>query len=274
MKKTTEIFIQEAHHVHSQLYRYENFIYLNAKTKSLITCTLHGDFEQRPDAHLAGRGCPKCAGKEKKTKEQFVLSAQKLHGKKYNYSQFEYLGALTKGLISCPVHGDFEQRPNAHLSGKGCPKCSKSYPKNCEVIVNEAIKVHAGKYDYSKFIYTGALSKAIITCPEHGDFEQRPDAHLRGVGCPLCAKKGKKKTNEQFTLQAQFIHGERYDYSLFGYVNVRTKGTIICSLHGEFEQLPSNHLAGNGCPRCAALSKKNQQISTKKEPVKQQYLVC
>lgn len=55
------------------------------------------------------------------------------------------------------------------------------------------------------------------------------------------------------TLEADFhnVHNKEYDYSKFIYVNARTKGTIICSEHGEFNQLPSNHLKGHKCPKCA-----------------------
>lgn len=66
MKKTQEQFVEKATIVHNGKYIYNHFIYVNAKTKSMITCPVHGNFEQRPDAHLAGRGCPKCAGKENK----------------------------------------------------------------------------------------------------------------------------------------------------------------------------------------------------------------
>ncbi|MGR5327845.1 hypothetical protein [Photobacterium damselae] len=255
MKKTQEQFVEKATIVHNGKYIYNHFIYVNAKTKSMITCPVHGNFEQRPDAHLAGRGCPKCAGKEKKTKEEFVINARKIHGTKYDYSKFEYLGSLNKSTIICPQHGEFEQRPNAHLSGKGCPKCSKSYPKSQSMFIEKANEIHQNKYSYGHFIYSGALEKGIITCPEHGDFEQRADAHLRGVGCPQCAKNRRKKTTKQFIKEAQQVHGKLYDYSQFIYTNVRTKGIIICAQHGEFEQLPSNHLSGNGCPKCAAEKK-------------------
>ncbi len=43
------------------------------------------------------------------------------------------------------------------------------------------------KYNYSKTNYINAKTKVIITCPEHGDFLQNPDNHLRKhYGCPKC----------------------------------------------------------------------------------------
>ena len=33
---------------------------------------------------------------------------------------------MKKVIITCPIHGDFEQLSYNHLQGKGCPKCRKS----------------------------------------------------------------------------------------------------------------------------------------------------
>ena len=46
------------------------------------------------------------------------------------------------------------------------------------------------------------------------------------------------------------IHGNKYDYSKVEYKNHRTKVTIVCPIHGEFEQTPKNHMQGQGCPQC------------------------
>ena len=55
---------------------------------------------------------------------------------------------------------------------------------------DKATAIHNGKYTYDNFVYIGALKKSFITCLEHGDFEQRPDNHLSGRGCPDCAETG------------------------------------------------------------------------------------
>lgn len=63
-----------------------------------------------------------------------------------------------------------------------------------------------------------------------------------------------KLTTEEFIKKAREVHGDRYDYSKVEYVNSKTKVRIICSEHGEFLQLPSNHLRSNGCPICAKIA--------------------
>ncbi len=58
---TTEEFIQKAKAVHGDKYDYSKVEYVNSKTKVCIRCPKHGESWQRPDTHLQGQGCPKCA---------------------------------------------------------------------------------------------------------------------------------------------------------------------------------------------------------------------
>ena len=51
-------FIEKANLVHNNKYDYSLVNYINNKTKIKIICKLHGIFEQTPDSHLRGRGCP------------------------------------------------------------------------------------------------------------------------------------------------------------------------------------------------------------------------
>ena len=268
MKKKKDIFILKAEIRHLNRYSYAFFDYINAKTKSTITCPIHGNFNQRPDVHLAGHGCPKCSGQLKKNIGDFITQAIAIHGNKYSYGEFIYEGALQKGVICCQIHGDFEQSPNAHLAGKGCPKCVASYHYSQTVYIEKANAIHLHRYQYSNINYINALQKIDITCLIHGNFTQRADAHLRGSGCPKCAKNNHKKTTKQFIIDAKKIHGNQYNYSLFEYHNMRTKGAIICTIHGQFLQLPTNHLAGSGCPKCALQRRKKINNINKQPPIK------
>lgn len=60
-----------------------------------------------------------------------------------------------------------------------------------------------------------------------------------------------KKTSRDYIRQFEVAHGGRYDYSKTEYVNAVTKLQVICPIHGDFWQTPSNHLRGSGCPKCA-----------------------
>ncbi len=67
-----------------------------------------------------------------------------------------------------------------------------------------------------------------------------------------------KLTTEEFIKRAREVHGDRYDYSKVEYVGNKVKVCILCREHGEFWQIPSNHLRGNGCPRCAKIKAANK----------------
>lgn len=60
-------------------------------------------------------------------------------------------------------------------------------------------------------------------------------------------------TTQEFIEKAILVHGNEYDYSRTEYVVSRKKVIIICPEHGEFLQLPTSHLQGNGCPKCARI---------------------
>jgi hypothetical protein len=49
-----------------------------------------------------------------------------MHGGKYSYAHTVYANAATKLIVTCPKHGDFQQTPNSHLNGRGCPRCRES----------------------------------------------------------------------------------------------------------------------------------------------------
>lgn len=61
--------------------------------------------------------------------------------------------------------------------------------------------------------------------------------------------------NIWFINKATEIHGNKYDYSLVNYVNLRTKVKIICPIHGEFEQSPDKHFRKRGCQKCGGTTK-------------------
>jgi hypothetical protein len=40
-------------------------------------------------------------------------------------------------IITCKIHGDFEQEANSHLQGSGCPKCFRCGFKNQSIIFDK-----------------------------------------------------------------------------------------------------------------------------------------
>ena len=133
-----------------------------------------------------------------------------------------------------------------------------------EDFIVKAIKVHGNHYDYSKVNYVNAKTKITIICPIHGEFEQLPYSHLNGSGCPFCYGSF-KSTDIDFIKKSNKVHNNKYDYSKVNYINNNTKVIIICPEHGEFEQKPSNHIMGQGCPKCKSKKNKERQTKTNKK---------
>ena len=122
------------------------------------------------------------------------------------------------------------------------------------IFIKRSKKSHGDKYDYSKVNYIDCYTKVIIICPKHGEFEQLPRFHLEGKGCKKCGG-SEKLTTEEFINKANKIHNNKYDYSKVNYINNSTKVTIICPVHGKFEQISNSHLSGKGCKKCGGTEK-------------------
>ena len=263
MNKLKE-FIKKAKELHENKYDYSNVEYVNSHTKVNIVCPKHGNFLQLPYVHLSGHGCPECANElignlKRKNKCEFIKEAEDIFGKKYDYSKVNYINNSTKICVVCPEHGAFFVRPNDFLRGHACPKCgyeivSFKLKKDTEKFVQDAIKKHGYKYDYSKVTYVDNENEVCIICPEHGEFWLKPHRHLSGQGCKECIKREKQKklslTKNEFIEKACKVHGGKYDYSKVVYEKSNKKVCIICPEHGEFWQTPNSHLNGHGCPKC------------------------
>nr|DAW74772.1 MAG TPA: restriction enzyme [Ackermannviridae sp.] len=130
--------------------------YVKCDDKVCIICPDHGEFWQTPHKHLQGGGCSKCSGHYIPTTEEWIVSARKVHGDKYDYSNAHYVDALTKITIRCPKHGNFEQAPHDHAKGCGCPKCNLSHLERSVMNYLDEVGI---TYDYQKrFTWLGKQS--------------------------------------------------------------------------------------------------------------------
>jgi hypothetical protein len=198
-RKTAAEFALNASEIHNDKYDYSKVIYTNRNNKVIITCPIHGDFEQTPNGHLKGYGCYACGrNKTKTTEDDFIKKAKEIHGDFYDYTNLIYSGALKPVTIKCPLHGEFTQIANNHLNGSSCKQCSldkisSDFSDDVETFIEKAKKKHGNKYDYSKVKYTGSINLVTIICPKHGDFNQSASSHKAGRGCPVCmSSKGEK----------------------------------------------------------------------------------
>lgn len=65
--------------------------------------------------------------RKRKKLRDFITEANLVHNHKYDYSDFIYKNAHTKGIVICHMegHGPWRVTPNDHLTrgGTGCPTC-------------------------------------------------------------------------------------------------------------------------------------------------------
>ena len=276
-----EKFIIKLKKVHGDNIDTSKVEYVNSQTKVCLICHKkdkngieHGEFWQAPADTVRGHGCPKCANErrgpkqeDRMTTEKYIKKEREIHGYKYDLSKAVYVDANTKMCFICPKHGEFWQSPFSHLGGQGCPKCAGRNLTQEEVI-NAFREVQGDFYIYDKVVFKKMKTPVIITCPIHGDFFQTPYKHLHGQGCPLCGNKRKnadrKITFEKFVDRANIMHNFKYIYVRNNEINnMHDKTTIICPIHGEFQQIVADHLNGHGCPKCGNnLSKAEDEIIT------------
>jgi very-short-patch-repair endonuclease len=195
-KLTLKDFISNSKKIHKNKYIYFKTIYKNSKREVIIICKKHGEFNQIPSVHMSGHGCKKCSNEKlsllkRQSIDLFIKKSNKIHKNKYNYSKTDYKNNKTEILINCPIHNAFYQRPDMHLQGHGCKKCSidnlSNFNKsNFYSFVKKSKRIHGNLYDYSLVKYIKSSMKVKIKCKKHGIFTQTPNSHLSNHGCPIC----------------------------------------------------------------------------------------
>lgn len=121
--------------------------------------------------------------------------------------------------------------------------------KTKDEFISDCVKIHGDKYDYSLVEYMGSHSIIEIICPLHGKFSQKAYSHFKS-GCKKCSDSLKRNSIDTFITNSNIIHSNKYDYSMVEYKNVYTKVSIVCPIHGKFEQTPHLHLRSGGCGKC------------------------
>lgn len=208
-KHTINSFIFKSREIHGDKYDYSKVNYINTRTNVCIICPEHGEFWQNPKTHMEGSGCPLCSKQSfnhphKLTQEEFVNRSNKIHNNKYDYTNAAFKNIREKVIITCPIHGDFEQTPKRHMNGQGCPLCGKEISqKRCGDYTNARKDINSFKDDVYRLFgdkynvigdYINNKTKIEIYCKEkykdgseHGSFFVRPDCITQGHGCPKCS---------------------------------------------------------------------------------------
>ena len=193
------------------------------------------------------------------TVNEFIDKANIVHNAYYDYSKVVYGNRYTPVIITCPVHGDFEQKPIYHILRKsGCPECyrdSRTYNK--DKFLELAAKYPPGSYTYGE--YVGFRQPLSIVCMKHNySFTATPAVHLmQDGGCKFCRIEKISVTDSEWLTRFNEAYPNQYDYSkITSKILSSEKICVVCPSpgHGEFFPLAGAHARGkHGCPTCAAL---------------------
>lgn len=223
MKVTLKSVIERANKTHNNFYGYSKSTYTKMKDKTIINCPLHGDFIQNFDSHLRGCGCPICRwDKVQAAKirplESVIEQSVRVHNNFYDYSKITtYKNTQDTCKITYPIHGDFEQKMEYHLSGRGCTKCGDERIRVKNTLTQERAlekckESHGEKFQYPNFNYISDKNKIEIICSTHGSFWQIPLNHFRGVGCPACVgvdSKAELEIRDFISDRIEIVHSDR-----------------------------------------------------------------
>mgnify|MGYP000368126193 CR=1 FL=1 len=198
--------------------------------------------------------------------KDMIKRAKEIHGDKYDYSKFIYNGYNVNFKIICPIHGIFELNSPKHFRYKqGCNECLKDSfkEKYKKQMIIQAVKLYGNKYTYEKVVYKNAHEKVKIYCKKcQKYFNQSPNSHKRGHGCPYCSaitqpKKYKKTAGKRFIKKSKKLYNNKFCYDSVKYKG-RNKEVEIWCKEGEryFWETPAIHMTK------AKLQNKRNNITT------------
>lgn len=164
----------------------------------------------------------------------------------------------------------------SYVKTHSCPSCRVTYiPKSFKSYTTEEwiekAKIIHPEYVYDeKTVYKNNHTPVTVKCKKHGYFRVQPKSFMKDDYFCIKCKKEKHLMDESKVIyekmQEKNTHGYIYDMS--EYKGISRKIRIKCPMHGWFEQTPSLHLDGRGCPICSKLKPTNCAFSSTEEFIK------
>ena len=199
IRLSTSEFITKAKEKHNEYYKYDSVVYKNSHTNVIITCPIHGDFNQLPNNHLNGAGCILCGydrmtSKSKISEETFLLRCKHKHGDDFDYSAMHFKNMTTPITVTHKCGYTFTTTPASHLTTTTCMQCSIAKLASHSKAVSQTAKekFYAKYADTYEFIssYTKARFPITVKHKKCGHiFTTTPD-NLKVERCPSCADHG------------------------------------------------------------------------------------
>lgn len=263
-KKTHEEYVKEVTIINPNIVVIGK--YVNAKTKIMHKCKIDGyEWLASPNKILFGRGCPKCAGNNRKTKEEYI---SELLIKNPTIELIgEYSGVNKKTTHHCIKHDIYwDTRPSSILNGCGCKICQKEKIglANCKShtqYIKEVEKINPHIIVIEPYI--DALTPILHECTIHKiQWKAHPSSILRGGGCYKCGieklKNTKTKTNKQYLYELSTVNSNIIPIDIYDGANTPILHKCLVDDY-EWYATPANILSGKGCPKCSGNLKRTHE---------------
>jgi hypothetical protein len=184
-----------------------------------------------------------------------------------------FTGISNPILVSCPQGHEWSPIANSILralkrskTSNGCPTCSGKKRKTQDEFILELKKISPAIKVLGQFISVD--KKVEVTCLScKHQWSTTGNSLLRGSGCMQCGiesmKAKQRKPPSQFIEDARRVNPKIE--VLGSYINSTTLISCKCkSCNYSWNVLPTNLLAGKGCPKCAGmLSMSNEEFISK-----------
>lgn len=215
---------------------------------------------------------------KKKTLEEVIRNAKKVHGDFYIYNKIkEYNGCDAINIITCPTHGDFPQTFYNHVNLKcGCPICGHKKGNDKKRLPKEEVirRIKGIGYEIAEdFNYVSICkTKVKLICPKHGEFSILLSNLFKGERCKKCSfeKVSKKQmlSNDEFKKRLHDLYGDKLDTSKTVYKGEKSKVIVECRKHGEFKATAGALYLGICCNEC-----KRETLANLKRKSQEQFLL-
>lgn len=200
-RKTHECYVEDLQNVNPHLHILNRYSNNRTKIKVQDDRCKH-IWDVMPSTPLRGVGCPKCAGRHKRTYQEFLDDLQLINKNIIILTpEDKYINGSTKVLCKCKIDGhEWMALPSALLRGEGCPKCygyitEKEFRDN--LLHKDCNIVLSGKY-------LGSKTKTKFRCLIDGHiWETTPYHILHNSGCPMCANR--KQSERQTFSHEEYI---------------------------------------------------------------------
>lgn len=188
----------------------------------------------------------------------------------YDLSAAVYAGMNKKIAFRCPAHGNMEMDAKNMMACRKCVKCMfderAGKPRITQrKMLDRFAEAHGNTYDYSLAVYRGQQDPITIICKRHGKFQQKPEYHWNGSGCPWCFHEDRrgasqKDTLESFSEKLATVFGSLLKVESDAYEGTYKSLRVVCTKHNVSVQSRPNYLLNgcNPCPKCNHMASKGE----------------